>query len=615
MKYREAQLENYTPDLTFSASDYHHEDPTMNRTYSTCHFPQSKSKGHGSQASRFTVVSNAAGTEHSYDPFKGSRPQHLTYMRPADPKVTIHRKRPSTEEIGDSLGDIKPLRKSSQTVTSVATGSERGGKQKPVHPRMYASRSSLASSTRSKKSLHHVRATVRHKRGVDFSHIRRRSTGSQKDLDGDAQPAAIDRHSNHTEVTDNGGDSLYPVNETSTGYIRSKKRAQPAGSLPLLPASRPGRASQLWTEDVRQLSSSLAMTCDEAFNRNSGVSEIDVKAIGPLRPNSIIRDSTRQTSRAPPKTQNSRLPSLDNRPLPPPPARSHSVKIELLEARKLAELRKTSGGDDDGSGYLDRIVSHIDRLMQTSSPERRTLSAPTDSKYHRSGRPLPPISEVCREEDSTRRRQTDLDKYLESHHAVKTSRNASAPDPRETRNRYHDDRFLRSESGARGTIRVVEPSSPSPVKVPAPLTIRKKSSRGGQPAPPSGIFSPDGSRYSSRPPGFELRRHHHTGSRDLGRIIEDYNDDDHFGNVSMTGTVLNKKPSWFKRNSKLDDGDFRMSMHGAGTLPSKTSSSDTGYGQYLNPLFPNPAKKGFSLGRLFKKRLSKPDMTIGSEYM
>src|SRR5688572_30494387 len=91
LKYRNSQLENYVPDgIGYSSSDYHHVRPqALQRAYSTCQFPPEIS-GHSRQASRFTVFSNSAGTEHSYDPFKASRPQHLDRMYSNRLKVTIH---------------------------------------------------------------------------------------------------------------------------------------------------------------------------------------------------------------------------------------------------------------------------------------------------------------------------------------------------------------------------------------------------------------------------------------------------------------------------------------------------------------------------------------------
>ena len=608
-------MENYVPDLPFSASDYHHvKEQTLTKTYSTCHFPQPKSKSHGRQISRFTVISNVADTEHSYDPFKASRPQHLNSMPPADhAKITILRNRSNTQESKEVSKEKSKPRQTSRTSTSV--GSDRS-RQRLAPPRPFASRSSLASSTRSKNSASYMRAPVGHKRGVSFSHIQRRSTSSQRKESVDAKPAVVGRHSNHTEVTDNGGDSLHRVERASTNYIRSKK-THAAVSQPLLSADRPGRGSQLWSEDVRQLSSSLAMDCDEAFNRTSVIPDVEVEAddsFPSLKATTIIRKLSPLTSHLPANDQKSRLASLNTRPLPPPPARTESIKVELLEARKHAELRKMSGGDES-PGYLDRMVSHIDHLMQPSSPEHRTASAPVESRRNDSNRPLPSIYEAYKEEDSPRR-PTDYDKYMETQYRGKDSRAASAPEPREAK-RHRDNRFLRSESGIRGTIRVVDPTSPSPVKVPAPLTIRKKSSQGG-PSTPRGTFSPEGARASSKgmAPRFELRQQYRVGSKaDLGRINEDYSYGDQFGSDCNAGTVVKKKPAWFKRNSKSDESGFKMSIKAADTMPSQSSSNDTILRLYLVPATPPQPKKKFSLGRLFKKRSSNPGMSLGGKYI
>jgi serine/threonine-protein kinase HSL1 (negative regulator of Swe1 kinase) len=605
-KYRDAQLENYTPELSFSASDYHHvKEQTLTKTYSTCLFPQpaAKGKGHTRQGSRFTVVSNAVETERSYDPYKASRPQHLDSMRPVEhAKITIHRRGPSDEEAEGSLEDINTVRKTSQTASTPGVARKEGvQKQNLAVSRVIASRSSLASSTRSRGSGSRVRATVGHKRNVNFSHRRRDSVGSQAKTIVAVKPP-VDRHSHHTEVSGNGGDSLHAVAGDSSNYIRSKK-SQAAASNPLLPASKAGRGSELWTEDVRQLSSSLAMDCDAAFNRT----EIETKGSDTLHPSMIVRKSSPLATQPPVNAQKSRLPSLDNRPLPPPP-RSESAKKELIEARKQAELRKALAGDES-PGHLDRMVSHIDRLMETASPDRRTASAPVESMYNASTWPLPSIHEAGKEDESplpqtNLDKYTDLDRYLKSQRGFQTtSRIASAPEAREAK-KYHENRFMRSSSGTQDTIRVVQPSSPSPVKAPAPLTIRKKSSQGGQPVSDSGVFSPNTSRSSSQAAsstkkscGRELRQQYLDGSRaDLERISEDHATGDQQGIGSSTGTVVKKKETWINRLSKLDTPDFRA--------PSES---------YVHPLLLNPPKKkGFSFGRLFKKR--KPDMSIGGEY-
>jgi serine/threonine-protein kinase HSL1, negative regulator of Swe1 kinase len=609
-------LENYTPDLVSSASDYHHVRPlALTKTYSTCHFPQPKSKSHARQVSRFTVISNTADTEKSYDPFKASRPQHLDAIRPADrATITIHRNRER-----DDKEEKFTTRQRIASRTSVASGSERGRPRKLFPPKPYASRSSLASSTGSRSSAPRVRATIGHRRGVSFSHVRKPSpsAGSHRVVSANTkQNSTVGRHSNHTEVTDDGGDTLRPIGETSASarYVRSRKTESTASqALPPTSAARPGRSSQIWTEDVRQLSSSLAKDCDEAFNRSTVVS----------------------TSNTPPKVKASSLPltgthrklkrsTLDTRPLPAPPSRSDSVKIELLEARKRAELRKASG--DDSPSYLDRMVSHIDRLIQPSEsvnhhPDRRTSSAPpVEKSYLASGRLLPSIHETGGEDGSPRSPSDSKIVGRHRHVQVKSSRTASAPEPRAAYKTYLDDQFSRPDSYERDTIRVVNPSSPrSSVKPPAALTIQKKR-KGSLPPLMSGGLSSDheGHTHRHRPSASATRQNYRADSKFdvppyLGQPGEDKSTDDQFTHDSSTGTIIRKTSNWFKRSSKGSKEDYKMSTR-AETSQSQYSSNNT-IPPHPDVSLPIPSKtKGFSLRKLFKKRNSKPDITVGSRF-
>jgi len=581
------------PDVGYSASDYHHVRPqALTKTYSTCHFPQPKSKYHGRQVSRFTVISNAAETEKSYDPFKASRPQHLDAVRPADrATITIHRD-------GDQgvKEDKIPTKQGLASRASLGSGSERGRPRKLVPPRPYASRSSLASSTRSRGSAPYVRATVGHPRGVSFSHLRRRSPSveAHRLVSADPKHTSNARHSNHTEVTDDGVDSLRPVGGTpaSTRYIRSRK-AQSAALQPPLPTTgaKSGCGSQIWTEDVRQLSSSLAKDCDEAFNR------------------STVTSNSTGTSAVVGTNQKLKRSVLDTRPLPPPPSRSDSVKVELLEARKQAELRKASG-EDVSPGYLDRMVSHIDRLIQPTSPvqplpERRASSAPVEKKNLTIGRLLPSIYEAGGEDPSPRGLSgsgNTADSHRNTH--VKSSRTASAPEPRAAYKTYSDDRFSQPDSHERNTIRVVNPSSPtSPVKPPAPLTIRKK---GGL------NLGHNDHAHRHDPRAADPQHTHRTDvnlsvKQHVGGSSEDKRANEHSGHNVSSGTIVRKTSNWFKRNSRSSEDGFKGET-------SQSSSNNT-IPPHTDIKLPVPSKtKGFSLRRLFKKRDSKPDMTVSREY-
>ncbi|TVY93337.1 Serine/threonine-protein kinase [Lachnellula willkommii] len=596
LRYRDAQLENYMPDLVSSASDYHHVGPlTLTKTYSTCHFPQPKSQSHARQSSRFTVISNSADTERSYDPFKASRPQHLDSIRPADrATVTIHRNADQ-----DDNEEKFTTRQQLSSRTSMACGPERGRPRNIFPPKPYASRSSLASSTGSRSSAPRVRAAVGNRRGVSFSHLRKASSsGTSQSVASTTtkQIPTVQRHSNHTEVTDDGGDILRPVGDKSASsrYVRSRKFESTASkTMARSPPAKPAPSSQVWTEDVRQLSTSLAKDCDEAFNRSTAVSTSN-KPRGVKASSLSVASANRKLKRS----------SLDTRPLPAPPSRTNSVNYELLEARKQAELRKASG--DDPPGYLDRMVSHIDRLIQPSEkdhhPDRRTSSAPIEKNLTPSGRLLPSIHEIGGEDAPPRGPSGSNNPSHHQQVQVKNSRIASAPEPRAAYKTYLGDRFARPHSYERETIRVVNsPSQRSPVKAPAPLTIRKKGSAG-----PSALRS-----------GYLESGHNYRADSklnvpaDLGRAVENTNIDDQSAHDTSSGTIIRKTSNWLKRSSKGSEEEYKTSAR-TGTSQSQYSSI-TANPPYLDTNIPISSKtKGFSLRKLFKRRNSKPDMMVGN---
>lgn len=533
-----------------------------------------------------------------------------------------------------------------QVYSRASVNSHNRSRQGLAPPKVYASRSSLASSNRSRGSAPYVRAAVGRRRGVSFSHLRRASGESHSQLN-----ITTETEKQHAEIDEDGVEGVRPVVTTASSarYIRSRK-GHVVSSQPAIPAAKNGRTTQLWSDDVRQLSSSLAKDCDEAFNRTnvggsskpsaqSGNNPTVVDANGRRK---FISNSVRDTSR---KTKPD---SLDSRPLPAPPSRSKSVEIEILEHRKQAELRKLSGGDSPS--HLDRKLSHIDHLIGPDSEvlsQRRVISAP-EGKNRPPSRPLPSIHEARGEDGSSPRRASDSKTFREHACLVeqKNGRIASAPEPRSSSRHYSDDRFSTPGTQLRDTIRVVQPSSPrSPVKAPAPLTIRKKSSKGGAvPMMSGGLNVEPGVKTNKhrasafelrqqynvdadvkatkhRASGVELRQQYHAGPRadltpELERIEEDRNHDydDHLGHDSSSGTIIRKKPSWFKRNSRSGDVEAKTNS-GSDTLLSQ--SSHTGVADdHREALLPMPPKsKGFSLRRLFKRKSSKQDMTVSRKSM
>jgi serine/threonine-protein kinase HSL1 (negative regulator of Swe1 kinase) len=607
-RHREAQLENYMPnELEYSNSDYHHVRPTtLPKTYSTRHFSQNNTKGHVRHGSKFTVISNSADTEKSYDPFKASRPQGLNSTG-AGARITIHR------------GDGNDESKIGTTRRQLAMRSS-----KHLAAPRFGTRSSLASSVKSTTSGRYVRPANRYKRGVSFNHLRV-STGSL----GSPSPSRARngrRHSNHTEVTDDGGDVLRPVARPSPSarYIRSRKPGL-ATTPSRSPAKKVVRTSLLFSEDVRQLSSSLAKDCDEAFNRISVITNEDSITVFNPDGSSNVKPTSRSLK--------SKLTALDDRPLPPPPARTESVKIELEQQRLQFELRKELEGAS-AQNHLDRMVTHLDELLRSPSSadgDRRASSAPLENRQK--GRQLPSIHESGGEQLLPQKRKDQPSRYHRTE--AKNGRIASAPEPRDINRAHQNDRFSQVDFSLRDTIRVVPPSvSQSPVKMPAPLTIRKKSSQ----APTNSLPSQDSSTewescYSTyQTPTMSLRQQFNLAGRapvlGLTPITERHYDEEiepeeNISAESNTGTVVRKRSGWFRRNSRASD-DSRLSAAGSETQHSGKSSNGLAK-QALpdrseNPLeksqppLPSPKKAKGIFGKLFRKR-SKAEMEVASMYM
>ena len=282
---------------------------------------------------------------------------------------------------------------------------------------------------------------------------------------------------------------------------------------------------------------------------------------------------------------------------------------------------------DESPTYLNRMVSHIDRLMQPLSPAR-SFSAPTESKRPSAGRLLPPIQE-SHERDTTSFRAKELAMYRDRQRRpeAKTTRIGSAPEPRQLKLDSFYGHFARPDPPLRDTIRVVDPiSTLSPVRPPAPLIIRKKTSR---PAPLTLMSGGLGDSYEnqsqSRDPsdGLDLRQQYKFGVKEpaasgLSKIEEAKKDEDSYENDSNASTLLRKTSSWFKRSSRSGGGSVK-STAGSDSWRSQTSYN-MGQEPYHRPQNPHldsstlpepPEKKMSKLGKWFKKRNSKPNMSLG----
>lgn len=635
LKHRENQLENYTPEIGYSNSDYHHVRPLAKiKKLSTRQFTQTGPNGYKRQISKFTVVSNAGGRGHarkssgyaetesaetvkSYDPFKDSRPQNLAMDGPpTHAKVVIHR------------NPISRLQEDTQISRAGGSkSSNRYGMQPAFNSaRAYASRSSLASSTKSRRSNPHARVGLKYKRGVSFTNIRHPAMRTVSE--GEANDRTRQRSKLMEEVPEDS--------PNMATQLRSRKEAGTFGQ-PLPQAFRRGRPSHLFQEDVRQLSSSLAKDCDEAFNNSHGLSLLSSSAdygsdshySTPFssfeRGNIDTELSLLQLQQLEAAKAVGLQAAYETRPLPVPPKRSKSVEQELAEARRAAHSRKVTGDGMHSPRYINRMVSHIDRLMlpnQTylSEGERRTTSAPnpptTSGRAIEGVRPLPNPQNYPRTRTSDRNDGYGQYLHRERTNVVASNRMGSTPEPYTAR--YDDRELVVTNPDHRPATARAVPLSSSPVKMPAPLNIRKvkkqpqlhlqpqpqsQSQPQPQPQPQQPLETPlltgalnatkDAfTKFEQLAPNFSSGTKRQKSKRD--------DDPFRYDGAKFTGlnTISKKKTAWYKRNSKPDDNQFAI-----GEVE-------------INPYcLPDPKKKGF-MGNLLKKFGPKEDegLPLGGKF-
>lgn len=615
LRHRERQLENYAPDVNYSKSDYHHGDhpstfeepiPDLPKS-STRQFIQAKGKGHNRQVSRFTVVSNIskgrssnrsrsgsnAATEggqdtmHSYDPYNHARTKHVATAVIANAKVVVHKGKANLHE------RVSPM--------PIVTAGHSINNDDLAAPRRYATRSSLASSTRSHTSSQ-LRVPMANKRGIIFPHNHRHSAGHA--MSKALVPAS--RHSRFSEVTDDGGDTLRAVHARPgpSHLSQAGSSTQPAQ------INTNKRASHVWKSDVRKLSSSLAEDCDNAFYRASGTT---VSGIGTARssafdlpdddtPASSVNNYPTNSGYFDPADhkRSSRDQDLD-RPLPVRPERSVSTRAELEDLRRRAMTQRITGNTDLSASHLERMVTHIDELLAPSphkrpeSKSRRTASAPIRTAQQNEGHygTLQAINEASFEESPKRERMSDYDEFL----ARERLRNSSAPETYGSTARPPKIQGRLSEG--RHATRPVAPSSPLPAKPPAPLNIRKRSSHGASPLSPlalsSDITEQEG---NAKRPG--VVKYHSTRTQSTAAERFTYSEDLASPRTNIVNTVQKKKSTWFGRSTSNEVEDSTLPADV--TAPSQSSSDRT-----VRPLYgpkasePASKKSMLGLGRFFKR--------------
>ncbi|ORY67280.1 uncharacterized protein BCR38DRAFT_154082 [Pseudomassariella vexata] len=578
--YREKQLEDYGGDLTYSSSDYHHLRPAnWTKKITTLEFPAR----YGRTPSRFTVISNMAtddnametatdggGTIQSYDPYKSSRIMDDN-GEVSHAKIIVHRNG-SLAKSSTRTTNLQWMRSGSIKSSSTYSRRARGN-------RGIAAASGIMSSRRSLNSVRsgdgtHKRPASRHKRGVNFSHVRRRSV----------------KHGVLTSIACD--DSSYDQDLTSpTSPVGQVKRSRGLGrtrhgTQPMANGSETDDRSSIWNEDLRQFSYSIAKDCDEAFNSSllspdsylgnsscapSMMESSVVEAAPDSKSLSVVMDTPTPAVQAGKEPKRDSRP-WDARPLPPAPPPTDSILHELMLAKKRTELRREKS--NESPGHVDRMMAHLNRLVppvgsKKAETERRVASAPIYSQYStqwgKDTIPLPSISENQRESS-----RGDQDK----HRIVSAPVGDHAFDHR-TVGLVEERRGLEYLARHEKTIRMVKSPAdkPSPVKAPAPLNIRKK-------------LSKRVTAYPQSNQELSLRQQYACGE------IKETIPEELFTPLQSNSFGAVKKSSWFKRSSKDKDDIFNSkggssSSRTEGTPYSDSNASSTG------PI-PPARKKSFS---------------------
>ncbi|KHN98813.1 Serine/threonine-protein kinase domain protein [Metarhizium album ARSEF 1941] len=386
--YRNKQLEDFKPELAHSMSDYHHLKPAIwKRRVSTCQFEKPRANGHGRSISRFTVISNAPDTgSDGYDPYRSNRVLQNRDSQVTHAKITVHR----DGEIATTTatGQANKMRNGANARRMRANSTRASLTSRPQ-----SSRGSLASLRSSRQGTPKIRVpSLRRKRGVDFSHIRKGSdsAGTRSRLANGKTGSDI--------VAGNGTPHRVPA---PAGRFPSPDLTKTADGTypkalggPINQYSKKNGASMIFREELRKFSNTCAKDCDEAFKTSiivydsecdSSTTEGD-RAHRESNPFSVSLDSPATTIS--PATDSSHD-SWHSRPLPPLP-KITSTQNKTAVSNK-SDVRSTSPDKDVAKSGDRKDVSKGSALPR--QVDRRAVSAPAYSQAHRKLSTLPSINE------------------------------------------------------------------------------------------------------------------------------------------------------------------------------------------------------------------------------
>lgn len=481
-------------------SDYHHLKPAVwKKRVSTCEFTQPRANGHGRSVSRFTVISNAAETEagtiQSYDPYRGSRIFQHGGSEVSHAKITVHRDRPSSS--GNHASHASRMR-SGSNARRVRANSTRAS----VSGRPASSRGSMTSLHSSRQGTPHARGpSLRHKRGVDFAHVRRRSSSVKpSQQEGSRSGSGLD-HSIHTGRQRHSTRSQSPELPIRADGIYPMAKGAPG------PTIKMKDPVAIFAEELRHFSSNIAKDCDTAFNSSLIEEESVAGSLTDLdrrqrdSPFAFSLDSAPGT----PATEVSVKP-WDSRPLPPLP----SDKTLNSHAAGSTNLDKYASSVDYGE-VVEKSAQPVARaalpVLLANYGDRRVVSAPAQTHHSKKPAALPSINENKAVDVVT------IDK----------ARIVSAPPQASPKKVGAQARGVEFLSMVENSIRVVHsPTEGSPVKIPRPLNVRKKTT------------TENLARNVSR------------------KLVYSAEYDDQSNSTNDLQGGMRKKKSWFRRSSKTE---------------------------------------------------------------
>lgn len=603
-EYREAQMENYnttSTNMVHSKSDFHHlKPPNLGKRISTCQFTQAGRKGHVRNVSRFTVISNVAetesGTVQSYDPYNASRVLHPCNSQASHAKITIHRNSPEP----GAHAEPSVVSHSYRSYKTAVAGSPQPRKtmnsqQSGTANQLYSPPGTMSSlqSSRVGAGTPRVRPTSRHKRGVDFSAVRKRPNEARRRSSDRSRKAPASIAGDNTTY---GRDNLSPASP-------QKKKPEPRNvttAKTMAEVVKPRDDSVIWNEELKQLGHKIAEHCDEAFRSSllSSASGEEFDGRREATPLSFTLESspamqsprTSPTTVSPPPRHSSR--HWESRPLPPIP-------------REAAPTPEPKAFRNFFNGKHSRAYAGTEGPNSQQAPDRRVVSAPVNSRHGGGVSQLPSIYENT--PDGRKPNDSGKGRIV----SAPADSPAGLPTP-------HDNRGLDYLARVENSIRVV--NSPTdvktygtydPVQAPQPLNVRKKYPRGvSEPQDSSGRCS----RLEMREPsGLDRYQESHVGEGESRTPSQ--------GSEALGGSKKKRPTSWFKRSSKesvnepsssagektsrFKEGSFFTNANHANRSSSQTTS------ETLVP--PSSKKKGFSLSSFWKTNKPEPTMSLAGK--